>query len=145
MRTQFSNQTMCSRQNGPHHHRGKIHRIFPTQMSRFLNNTFITHHPRWSSAYVLQNGRAALFMGQCNLRDQEHQVIKHFYSSEEKCLRGSHSIPLPFKVRSGKKMSTYSYFMPRNNCKDHHYHSKEKKISPPILVWIKTILAISYD
>ena len=103
MRTKFSNQTMCSGQNGPHHHRGKIHRIFPTQMSRFLNNTFITHHPRWSSAYVLQNGRAALFMGQCNLRDQEHQVIKHFYSSEEKCLRVPHSIPYPPRSDLRKK------------------------------------------
>ena len=26
----------------------------------------------------------ALFMGHCNLRDQKHQVIKHFYSSEKK-------------------------------------------------------------
>ena len=104
MRTKFSKQTMCSRQNGPHHHRGKIHRIFPTQMSRFLNNTFITH-PRWSSAYVLQNGRSAvaLFMGQCNLRDQEHQVIKHFYSSEEKCFGGTFNPPtLPGLILKNK-------------------------------------------
>ena len=136
MRTKFSKQTMCSRQNGPHHHRGKIHRIFPTQMSRFLNNTFITHHPRWSSAYVLQNGRAALFMGQCNLRDQEHQVIKHFYSSEEICLRGTTFNPLTLQGLIWEKISTYSYFMPRNNC----CNSKEKNISLPILVWITTML-----
>ena len=68
-------------------------------VSRFLNNTFMTKS-RWSSAYVLfwrwaqtvnATWRAAalyeakaLFMGHCNLRDQKHQVIKHFYSSEKK-------------------------------------------------------------
>ena len=34
--------------------------------------------------YTTLYGAKALFMGHCNLRDQKHQVIKHFYSSEKK-------------------------------------------------------------
>ena len=36
------------------------------------------------NAALLVYRAKALFMGHCNLRDQKHQVIKHFYSSEKK-------------------------------------------------------------
>ena len=59
---------------------------------------------------------------------------KAFLLIRGKMFEGATFNPLTLQGLIWEKISTYSYFMPRNNCYNHHYYSKEKNISSPVLV-----------